>query len=227
MNKLPGNSFSEPVIGLNLQSIAQNFDCATLKSAPSLMNIVQRAMLWSLIAGIAPRSYLEIGTARGGSALIVNDAVQQTGNRDFVGVCIDIRFDRMSEQDRAILEKRFHFIQMPLGTQSMQAAKRIVEKFDVVLIDALHDQDNATFDFLTVWPHVSPGGYILFDDANYFGVAEAIRSVLQLTTAIDCGKIVRCGGVGKAEPGPGWLAKPGPSGEPATWGGMHVLRKPA
>lgn len=222
------SNLKEPITDWDRQALGQCFNPTAVGEVPSLMNLVQRTVLWSLIAGIAPRTYLEIGTARGGSAAIVDNAIRTTGRKDFKGVCIDIRFSKIEENLLNHLSEHFHFIEMPVGIKAMQKAKLISSTFDIVLIDALHDEDNAHFDFLSVWPYVSPGGYILMDDANYFGVSRAIDSILAYTNAVDCGKICRFGGAGAAESAPGWVAPqdPAPIDEPIVWGGLHMLRKP-
>lgn len=191
------------------------------------MNFIQRMALWSLVAGVMPRSYIEIGTAKGGSAAVVNDAVKMTNNTAFKGVCIDIRFNNMTPETKAELEERFHFLEMSMGIKAMQAAKKLCDSFDIGLVDALHDKDNAVFDILTLWPYISPGGYVLLDDANYLGVEEAVADIVAATNAIDCGKMCRHGGNGTPEKSPAWVAPMDRKmPETVTWGGLYVLRKP-
>ncbi|WP_204623576.1 class I SAM-dependent methyltransferase [Crenalkalicoccus roseus] len=186
------------------------------------MNLPQRLVLFSLILGLAPKNYLELGTARGGSALIVQKAIQCLGNPDFQGACIDVSFSRISPEHKTDLERHFRFIEASISVSSIIRAHRAIGDFEIVLIDALHDIDNARFDAMTVFPFVRPGGVILFDDANYFEVRDAIREIVTILPVEDCGYLSRHGGQDAAPLRPEndrWR------GEEIIWGGLYMLRK--
>lgn len=217
-----------PVTDDSKKRVEKTLNLSALYAAPSLMNTPQKLVLFSLILGTVPTSYLEIGTAKGGSAAIVDYAADVLGIKDFKGVCIDIDFERIEPDIKQKLSERFTFISKPSGSQAMHAARRVCDSFDIVLIDALHDRANALFDILTIYPYVSPGGMILLDDANYFGVREAIKEAVRLTDLADGGLISRHGGQGKPEIPPAWvfLDEEARSTDSCVWGGLHMLRKP-
>lgn len=217
-----------PVIGNAIKTSANKINIDIIKNSPSLMNFPQRMVLFSLVLGTVPRSYLELGTAMGGSATIVSHAIDILGVEDFKGVAIDLTFDMMAPETRDYIGDKFTYIKNSVGIESLQAASRISRKFDIVLIDALHDRANAIFDFMTIYPYVEKGGYILFDDANYFGVSDALKEAVELTGAIDCGMLSRHGGVSTPENPPAWVNpdERALAATEAVWGGLYMLRKP-
>ncbi|MEM6492977.1 MAG: class I SAM-dependent methyltransferase [Pseudomonadota bacterium] len=217
-----------PITDQSKDQISENIQIKDVLNAPSLMNSPQKLVLFSLILGLSPKTYVEIGTAKGGSASIVSQAADLLQS-DLTGVCIDIRFDRLAPELRAHLENRFKFIERANGSIAMhEARKHCGATFDIVLIDALHDKANALFDILTVLPHVSDGGVILLDDANYFGVDDAVEEVLRITNLQDGGLVSRHGGIGAPEKAPSWVMidEKTRTSKECVWGGLRLLRKP-
>src|SRR5205807_1671245 len=56
--------------------------------APVLMTRTERLMLYALIAGLRPLRYLEIGSFKGGSALLVSSAMDEVRSSGVI-VCLD------------------------------------------------------------------------------------------------------------------------------------------
>jgi len=80
------------------QNALRELDLALLWEAPCFMNLAERLLLFSLAYSRAPERYVEIGTARGGSALIVNEAFRllEKQGASPKGVCIlDILWSRI------------------------------------------------------------------------------------------------------------------------------------
>lgn len=190
----------------------------------SLMPIAQRLFLWSFIYGVCPKRYLEIGTAEGGSAAIVMNAVDALGFSDFQGVCIDPKFD-VAPEILAQLKTYFTFLE---EKSSLEALKKAVSQvkglFDIVLVDGHHTYDCTLHDIILVIPFVKPGGYILVDDASYYQVRDAIQYAVERFNLIDAGFMCR-----HVFPFEKWhrVEEEGPwKGERPFMSGLHVLRKP-
>jgi predicted O-methyltransferase YrrM len=198
--------------------------CIESSSSNCLMPIAQRLFLWSFIYGVCPKRYLEIGTAAGGSAMIVLSAVKALGFDDFQGVCVDPKFE-LAPEVLAYLEPHFSFFE---AVNSLQVLKKAVSQvsglFDVVLVDGDHTYDYTLNDIMSVIPFVRSGGYILVDDAGYFQVRDAIQYTVEHFHLVDCGFICR-----HITPFEEFheIPQDGPwQGEMPFMSGLHLLRKP-
>jgi cephalosporin hydroxylase len=186
--------------------------------------MAQRLFLWSFIYGVCPKRYLEIGTAEGGSAMIVMSAIKALGFEDFQGICIDPKFDITTETKQA-LENNFTFFEEISSLEVMKKAKTQVGGFfDVLLVDGDHTYDYALADIILAIPFVQPGGYILVDDAGYYQVRDAIQYAVERFNLIDAGFMCRHITPYKKHH---VIEKDGPwQGEEPFMSGLHVLRKP-
>ena len=196
-------------------------DLKYLQSLPCLMNPIQRLVLLSFFLGTAPSNYVEVGVARGGSALIWRYAMNILGQAASA-VLIDPRIERVDEEVRSQLGSSVLFLGRKLDGNSVVQAFAEVGPFNCVLIDALHSLERCRFDIFTVYPFVEPGGHIIMDDANYFEVREAVSQAVSDLPLEDCGRISTHGRVdGNAlrPPNDRW------KDEPIVWGGLHLLRK--
>lgn len=202
----------------NLLSSINNSACLCL------MPVAQRLFLWSFIYGVCPKRYLEIGTAEGGSAIIVMSAVEALGFKDFQGVCIDLKFDIVPAVHTQ-LKTRFTFFEEKSSLEVMKKAVTQVQGlFDVVLVDGNHTYDYALHDITLVIPFTKPGGYILVDDASYYQVRDAIQYAVERFNLIDAGFMCR-----HIFPFEKWhrIEEEGPwKGERPFMSGLHILRKP-
>jgi predicted O-methyltransferase YrrM len=189
-----------------------------------LMPVAQRLFLWSFIYGVCPKRYLEIGTAEGGSAMIVMSAIQALGFNDFQGVCIDPKFD-ISPTTKQALANNFSFFEEISSLAVLKKAKaQVGGLFDVLLVDGDHSYDYALADIILAIPFVEPGGYILVDDAGYYQVRDAIQYAVERFNLIDAGFMCRHVTPYKKHHA---IEQNGPwQGEDPFMSGLHVLRKP-
>ena len=199
-------------------------EIAVVEQSNSLMPLAQRYFLWSLVYGTAPRRYLEIGTAAGGSAMIVAGAVRALGLEDFRGVCVDPAFG-LDQATRDYLGGKFSFIEAKNSPDTLVEAGRLAGGlFDLVLVDGDHTYDYALADILLSVPYVARGGYILVDDASHPQVRDAIAYALESLSLIDCGFMCRHTISGDtyvpSVPTGAW------QGEKLRASGLYVLRKP-
>jgi len=199
-------------------------EIAIVEQSNSLMPLAQRYFLWSLVYGVAPRRYLEIGTDAGGSAMIVAGAVRALGLEDFRGVCVDPVF-KLTEATRDYLGGKFSFIEAKNSPDTLVEAGRLAGGlFDLVLVDGDHTYDYALADILLSVPYVARGGYILVDDASHPQVRDAIAYALESLSLIDCGFMCRHTTSSDAYLPP--IAEGAWQGEKFRSSGLYVLRKP-
>jgi predicted O-methyltransferase YrrM len=204
--------------GLALSVEGSRFDCFCF------MPVAQRLFLWSFIYGVCPKRYLEIGTASGGSTVIVLSAIKALGFDDFQGVCIDPKFE-IKHDVLSYLKPQFSFFEEVNSLHVLkQAVAQVSGLFDVVLVDGDHTYDYTVNDIMSVIPFTRPGGYILVDDAGYFQVRDAIQYTVEKFQLLDCGFVCR-----HITPFRAFheLPKDGPwEGEIPFMSGLYLLRKP-
>jgi predicted O-methyltransferase YrrM len=162
-------------------------------TAPSDMRVDERLFLYSFVRGLKPQRALEIGVARGGSAAIITNAMEDNGGGGrLVGIdpTPDLRIDLKHLHGRYTLLKEY-------SPQAIPAARQAAGgPFDFVLIDGLHMYDQVTKDIAGVLPYLADGAYVLFHDAFHYGVATAIREAAEATeTLVDCGYLCRTANV--------------------------------
>lgn len=190
----------------------------------TFMPPAQRLFFWSFIYAMAPKRYLEIGTAQGGSAMIVLNAIKALGDIDFKGVCVDPKFDFKPEV-RSALKSDFLFYEEFSSLAVLKKARVAVGSlFDVIFVDGDHSYDSALADMMLALPFVKPGGYILVDDAGYFQVRDAVNYMLEHTNLVDVGLMSRhlteFDELHRTESSGPW------KGQKPYMSGLYVLRKP-
>jgi predicted O-methyltransferase YrrM len=173
---------------------------------PSEMDIDERLFLYALVRGQRPRRMLEIGTARGGSALIITTAMEENG----VGCLVSVDPLPQIALDPAAFQGRLYSLSRPSPEGIDEAAEVAGGSFDLILIDGIHIYDQVRKDLAAALPHASDGAYLLFHDAFHIGVDRAIREALEADAGLqDCGYVCN---------------RPRPVGELATHAGFRLLR---
>jgi predicted O-methyltransferase YrrM len=219
-DRAPSVVHAEPPAYIDSAYANLNFD--VLRSAPCWMTYGERLFLYTFAAGNRPRRYLEVGTARGGSAIIVSTALRDVGAADVEMTLVDTGFD-IEPSNRRYLGSRVRYLE---GDSSTMIARAAEERgpFDLVLIDGDHSYSGAKRDILLAMPAVTPGGYVLLHDAYNLEIAQAIREAVQETGCVDCGLVCTHGndmmGAERFTGGPY-------AGELLVWGGLYLLRRPA
>lgn len=151
------------------------FDMSFLEpvvSAPVWMSRAERLLVFTLAFTLHPQRYLEIGTFQGGSALIVNAAMNAV-NSDGRIFCVDPE-PRVSPENWQTLSSRAQMFQgfSPAILQDVAAAAGA--PFDLALIDGDHSYEGAQRDAEGVLPFMQSGAYMLFHDGFFPDVKRAI-----------------------------------------------------
>jgi len=162
-----------------------------LSWAPAWLTGSERLLLFTLIYSLRPERYLEIGTLQGGSALIVSAAMDAFDSPGRI-VCVDIK----PQVDPAHWQKIEHRASMLTGDSRVvlpKAREVAGGPFDFVFIDASHSEAAVLRDANKVLPILAEGGYLLFHDSYYRGVARATRSfaIQHLGRVVDFGILTR------------------------------------
>jgi glycosyltransferase involved in cell wall biosynthesis/predicted O-methyltransferase YrrM len=186
---------------------------SVIYTAPALMTLSERVILYSIVFGLQPRRCLEIGTNKAGSSLIMSAALDDIGAGHLV--CVDFDPQISSEHWQQLV----HHATLLKGTSPDilgQALEAAGGKFDFALIDGDHELPGVIRDIEGVLPLLEDEAYIMFHDAHYYQVSQGIDQMLfkykdRLT---DCGII-------SVEQTPENRVE---NGHPVIWGGLRMVR---
>ena len=203
-----------PVYEIAHQSAPSNSAALdVLQWAPIWMGHGERLLLYTLIYNLRPARYLEIGTLKGGSALIVTtamDALQAPGRI----VCVDPQ-PQIALEHWNRLKHRTTLITGFSPDVLPHAQKAAGGPFDFVLIDGDHSHAGALRDAQGILPFVADGAYVIFHDSFFVEVMQAIDDfVAQHSDQVaDFGSLTREVSI-VTEPNAG----------PVRWGGLRLLQ---
>jgi predicted O-methyltransferase YrrM len=195
---------------------AAEFDLERLdviRWAPVWMSRAERLLLYTLVFSLRPARYLEIGTLRGGSALVVNaalDALQSDGRI----ICVDPQ-PQIKPEHWQKLADRTTLIQGYSPDALPQAVEAAGGRFDLVLIDGDHSYKGVMRDSEGVLPYVTDGAYLLFHDSLFTDVARGLNDFAhkQAHQIVDFGSLTREVTYRQKE-----------QQSPVRWGGLRLMQ---
>jgi len=171
------------------------------------MTFDERLYLYALIRGRQPRRVLEVGTARGGSALVITTALDRNGGNGHVWSVDPL--PRLALSLR-LYRGRFTQIAEPSPSGIHTAAAQAREPFDLIFIDGLHTYTQVGLDLAAAIEHARDGALILLHDAFHLGVSTAIAEAISAEPRLrDCGYA---------------CSRVRPIGDLLTHAGLRVLR---
>jgi predicted O-methyltransferase YrrM len=184
-----------------------------IHEAPVLMTPPERVVLYSAVYGLRPRRSLEIGTFRGGSAMIIVSALDDIGDGSLT--CIDPNPQIEPEVLRQIEHRAtVHAVPSPEGLAGLASAPE--DRFEFALIDGDHSYDGLVRDIEGVLEVLADDALILFHDAHFYEVADAIDAML----VRHADRLVDCGMVSTLQVPEDQVRE----GRPVIWGGLRMLR---
>jgi len=180
-----------------------------LQRAPVWMTMSERVVLYGLIAGLRPHRCLEVGTFRGGSAMIITAALDDLGQGRLA--CVDPNAQVLPEHWQSIAHRATLF-HGPSPDVLPQASQSVGGKFDFALIDGDHSTEGVIRDIEGTLPHLEDHAYLLFHDAHNAEVIEGIDHCVGYSgkELTDCGMVST---EKTPDPAPG-----------VFWGGLRMLR---
>jgi glycosyltransferase involved in cell wall biosynthesis/predicted O-methyltransferase YrrM len=186
---------------------------SVIYTAPALMTLSERVILYSIVFGLRPRRCLEIGTNKAGSSLIISAALDDIGAGRLV--CVD--FDPQISPEH--WQQLVHHATLLKGTSPdilRQALEAAGGKFDFALIDGDHELPGVIRDIEGVLPLLEDEAYMIFHDAHYYQVSQGIDQMLvkYKDRLSDCGMLsVEQTTENRVE-----------NGYPVIWGGLRMVR---
>lgn len=155
-----------------------------LPEETSWMTPTERILLFSLVLSLRPKWYLEIGTFRGGSALIANAAMNASLNREGRLILVDPN-PQIAPEHWSLLSARSTLIAEPSPGALRSLPREAVGKVDFALIDGDHSYQGVLQDAKGVLSVMRPGGLIVFHDSFFSEVKQAIdRFVLDASSCV-------------------------------------------
>jgi predicted O-methyltransferase YrrM/SAM-dependent methyltransferase len=182
-------------------------------TTPAHMTAPERVLLYSLVLGLRPQRCLEIGTHKGGSALIIGAALDDLGDGRLV--CIDPE-PVVAPEHWAQVSHHATLIAGPSPDVLPQAVAAAGGPFDFALIDGDHEYPGVVRDIEGTLGVLTPTAYMLFHDANYFEVARAIDDML----CKHADRLVDCGMLSVQQTPENRMER----GRPVIWGGLRMVR---
>lgn len=185
------------------QYLSDLVDIGLIETAPSLMTVPERLLLSALALGRQPNRILEIGTAYGGTALLLDSTLARAGTPHTI-VCLD-----PSPHESFIPTAN---IQLVIGRSPVslpECAKKVIGKFDWVIVDGDHALQAVIDDICGVLPYLRRGGWVICHDAHAPSVQRGIHSALShfSSSFFDLGLMTK-------EP---WVI------DGQAWGGLQIL----
>lgn len=159
--------------------------------AISKMLSEERLVLYSLVVGTNPQSVLEIGRSHGGSAIIIQSALE---HNDCGGSLVSL--DEAGQEgphgiapglQEELTARGVRFIQARSPEGLPRARAMATSPFDFVLIDGEHNGEQCLDDLEGCLPHLAPGAWLLFHDCWYPAVERSIAIALERHPLHDCG----------------------------------------
>jgi len=139
------------------------------------MSMPERVLLYGIVAGLAPERTLEIGTFLGGSALIIAAALDDVDAGSMW--CVDPE-PRVEPADWSRIAHRATMVAQPSPAALAEARSEAGAGFDFCLIDGDHSRDGVWRDIEGTLPVLADESWILFHDAHFHEVREAIDEAL-------------------------------------------------
>jgi predicted O-methyltransferase YrrM len=163
-----------------------------LLDAPAWLLLPERLLLYSLVRGLRPQRCLEIGTFYGGSTVITAAALDDVGAGALV--CVDLK-PQVEPGRWATIAHRATMIVGPSPQALAEARTAAGGDFDFIFIDGDHKVEPVTRDIEGVLGVAAPGAHLLFHDANFWQVREAIDACVAKSDGrlLDCGMLSTMG----------------------------------
>ncbi len=164
---------------------------ATIQRAPAMLTGSERLALFSLIYGLRPKRYLEIGIRHAGASLIVSRAMDAA---DYDGrlILVDAK-PEVADSTWQQIESRTELVEGWSPGVLREAADVAGGRFDFVFIDGGHHYEAVVRDTDGVFPYLEDGAYLLFHDSYRSEVYSAIDRFVRMhpLSIIDFGLITR------------------------------------
>jgi predicted O-methyltransferase YrrM len=163
--------------------IAAQDRLSVIYTANTHLSFSERLFLYTIVRGTIPHRALEIGTAEGGSALIIASAMEDNGVGRIIG--IDPAPGAVSFSRHC---GRFQLIRSAAPSGVDEAARLAGGKFDLVFYDGPNVYSASTSIISEIIPHLAERAYILIDNALHYGLHQMVADAVSADERLhDCG----------------------------------------
>ena len=174
---IPNN---KPKFDKNFDYIHYEFDFITekiKKEAGWHLTLDHAALINGLIRRHKPKHCLEIGVARGGSAILILNAIKDIPDSSLVS--IDIREHYFGDQTKKtgyLVEEKFPELSKKwtlfLGDMPYKFLSNLNKKFDFVFLDAAHVSPGEFMNLIEIFPFLKENAFIVLHDIvwHFFSV---------------------------------------------------------
>ena len=146
-----------------------------LNTKCSLMGTNQREFLNGVIRKFKPRKLLEVGVYRGGSSIIILNAINDIENsklysidineKTFIGECVDKYFPEFKKNWK-----------LYNGNIACEYLEEIGKNIDMAIIDTAHFEPGEILDFLMILPFLKENAVVIFHDiGNQLRISDKRR----------------------------------------------------
>ena len=190
--------------------MTQKYDMPThfpaVLTAPAMMLLPERLVLYSLIFGTRPKRYVEVGSFKAGSTVITCAAMDDVGEGRIIAIEPN---PQIEPETLATISHRTELIQ-GLSPDSLPRAVELAGgPFDFAFIDGFHEAEGVMRDIEGVMSCLADRAYLLFHDCHYHGVKQAINEAVRLYSS----QLQDLGNLSLESVG----------SEEEQWGGMRLL----
>lgn len=185
------------MLACSLPTIAQEFLPEPYKSVNILpqdmqgwLNVENKALLKQLVERYQPNVIVELGSWQGLSSVYLAGLMKKTG----VLYAIDswygkgvLKFDAEKPEDKKRIEicyqqflsniihnKLCHKI-VPIRMDTLEAARALTIKADLIYVDASHDEESVYNDIMHWYPKLNSGGIMCGDDWIWGSVKKGVQ----------------------------------------------------
>jgi predicted O-methyltransferase YrrM len=163
--------------------IAARDRLSVIYTANTHLSIPERLFLYAIVRGTIPLRALEIGTAQGGSSLIVASAMEDNGIGRIIG--IDPSPSAVSFPEHF---GRFQLIKAAAPSGIDEAVRLAGGKFDFVFYDGPNVHSASSDIISAIIPHLAERAYIVVDNALHYGLHQMVTDAVSTDERLhDCG----------------------------------------
>ena len=136
------------------------------------LNINEAYFLNGIIRKIKPKNCIEIGTSRGGSAILILNAIKDINNSILISIDLNTRFYKNVSLNTGYRVKKYfpnlaNKWKLFTGKQPHKFLDKLKMKFDFLFLDTIHSAPGEIINLIEVLPFLNEKGIIVLHDINY------------------------------------------------------------
>lgn len=135
-----------------------------------------------IIRKLKPRSCLEIGTARGGTAIVILNALKDINDSFLISLDLNKKWYRNKDFDTGYRVKKYfpelaNKWKLFTGSQPHIFLEKLNIKFDFLYLDTVHSTPGEFLNILEVLPFLNENAIIVIHDIMYHYLKEELKTI--------------------------------------------------